>query len=554
MRPSRIRNVAGGAVLAAIMTVTLAQAPAGPNAGSATEQAATVQAGSGQHTERDGRPVSTVVSTESGKVRGEAGAMVTSYEGIPYAAPPVDDLRWRSPQPVEAWRGVRDATAPGPSCVQGSGWDPGYEEPTLTEDCLYLNVHRPSTADRRLPVFVWIHGGGNTGGAGSDTDPAKFVSRSDVVYVTVNYRLGAMGYLDTPALEASNDDDGSTGNFGILDQQAALRWVQDNIAAFGGDPRAVTIGGQSAGASNTCVHLSAPGSQGLFDRAIMQSGSCSARTPDAAQSSGEALAAVLGCPDTDAQVACLRGASAAEVLAAQQEVRQSGAVAGNAVLPTDPAELLATGRLADVPVLLGATSDESQQSVFATYDYVDDPLTVDGLYDLITERFDEHADAVREAYPADDYASPTVAWGDVLSDQRACRDQNIRDAMAAGNRTYTYEFAEQDGPPFTSIWRLGTDYPFGATHVNDLGYLWDYLGTALPFSADQVRLSDQMISYWSSFITTGEPDVRTAPAWPRYRPGGQVMQLTAPSGHVVDSAAIDAAHGCDLWDEVGTTS
>jgi len=491
-----------------------------------------------------------VVSTDKGLVRGEAKAMVTSFKGIPYAAAPVGERRWQAPQPAAKWTGVRDATQFGGSCVQGTGWDPGYEQPTLTEDCLYLNVYRPSqTSKKQLPFFVWNHGGGNVGGAGRDTNPDKFVTRQDVVYVTINYRLGAMGWLDTGALEQANAD-GSTGNFGLLDQQAALLWVQKNISAFGGDPDNVTLAGQSAGASNTCAQLASPAARGLFDRAILQSGGCSARSLGAARESGEQFAAALGCAAGTGQVACLRAKSPADVLAAQTKVRQSGSVAGTRVLPTDPLELLKAGTLTRLPVLAGGTSDESQQSVFAAYDYLGNPLTEAQVDSLIATTYPNGADQIRAAYPTANYKSPTVTWGAIQSDQRACRDQTLRDRLAGNTRTWVYEFAEKNGPPFVSIWRLGTDYPFGATHVNDLGYLWDYLGTALPFNTDQVDLSNQMISYWGSFAHGGDPNVPLAPAWPRYTPQGTLLQLQAPSAQQASHAQIDSEPNCSLWDKV----
>jgi para-nitrobenzyl esterase len=487
------------------------------------------------------------VRTDKGQVRGQAKAMVTSFLGIPYAAPPTGDLRWRAPQPAAKWAGVRDATKFGGSCVQGSGWDPGYEQPTLNEDCLYLNVYRPSTQKKNLPVFVWNHGGGNVGGAGRDTNPDKFVTREDVVYVTINYRLGAMGWLDTPALEKA---DSAAGNFGLLDQQAALRWVQTNVRAFGGDPGNVTLAGQSAGASNTCAQLASPSARGLFDRAIMQSGGCSSRTVQAARQSGEQFAAALDCAPGAGQVACLRQKTPAEVLAAQTKARQSGPVAGPAALPIDPLALLKAGKLTHLPVINGGVRDESQQSVFATYDYVGKPITATQLNDLIAQSYPDGADRVRAAYPVADYKSPTVAWGTIQSDQRACSDQTLRDRLAANTKTYVYEFAERNGPPFTSIWRLGTDYPFGATHVNDLGYLWDYLGTALPFNSAQVDLSDQMISYWGAFARTGVPQVKFAPTWPRHTSGGDLLQFVAPSAQRVSHTAIDNEHNCSLWNQV----
>ncbi|WP_213816298.1 carboxylesterase/lipase family protein [Glaciihabitans sp. dw_435] len=492
-----------------------------------------------------------VVSTDKGKVRGEADSMVTSFKGIPFAAPPVGNLRWKAPVEAAKWRGVLDATKFGGSCTQGTGWDPGYDQPTLNEDCLYLNVYRPSNVKaKNLPVFVWNHGGGNTGGAGKDTNPDKFVTRSDVVYVTINYRLGAMGWLDTASLEQSNRNDGATGNFGLLDQQAALKWVQKNIRAFGGDKNNITLAGQSAGASNTCAQLASPGAKGIIDHAIMQSGGCSARTADAARASGLRFATQIGCADVATQVSCLRGKTPAEVLAAQTAVRQSGPVAGNRVLPSNPLDLLKAGTLTKVPVIVGAVSDEAQQSVFGSNDYLGNPITTQRLSELISTTYPAAAAQVAAAYPAASYWSPSVAWGDILSDQSACSTQTLRDRMANNTRTYSYEFAEKNGPPFTSIWRLNTDYPFGATHVNDLGYLGDYLGTALPFSTDQVALSNQMISYWSSFAEDGSPNVRYAPVWPKYTPQGKLLQFVAPSAQVVSHATLDAEHNCQLWDAV----
>ena len=537
-RPKALWLAAAVATAAVAAAVPAGATPAGQGAGHAGRH----DGYAGQHP---------VVRTDTGAVRGEAESVVTSYKGIPYAAPPVGDLRWRAPQPAAAWKGVRDATEFGGSCVQGTGWDPGYEEPTLTEDCLYLNVYRPSgTNAKDLPVLVWNHGGGNVAGAGRDTDPAKFLARQDVVFVTINYRVGAMGWLDTPALEADNPD-GSTGNFGLLDQQAALHWVQRNIGAFGGDRDNVTLAGQSAGASNNAAQLASPGADGLFDRVVLHSGGGGpARTLTAARDSGEKFAAELGCAPGPDQGKCLRSKSPADVLAAQTKVRQSGAVAGTSVLPTDPVELMKAGKLTDLPVIVGGTSDESQQSVFAQYDYLGKPLTAEQFDQLVATTYPNGTDAVRAAYPTADYVSPTVAWGDVQSDQRACRDQTLRNRLAMNTTTWSFEFAEQDGPPFTSIWRLGTDYPFGATHVNDLGYLWDYLGTALPFSSEQVQLSDQMISYWGSFAADGDPNAPLTPAWPEYAPGGDLLQFVAPSAQQVSHEQIDEEHNCSLWDEV----
>lgn len=386
---------------------------------------------------------------------------------------------------------------------------------------------------------------------GRDTNPDKFVTREDVVYVTINYRLGAMGWLYTDGLNQENTD-GSSGNFSLLDQQAALRWVRTNIRAFGGDPGNVTLAGQSAGARNTCTQLASPSARGLFQRVILQSGGCNAaaRTQEEARVSGDRFAADLGCGTGAGQTACLRAKSPAQILATQGRVAQSSSVFGTAALPKDPFELVKAGTLTKLPVIVGGTSDESQQSIFASYDYRGNPLTAAQVDDLVARTYPGGATAIRAAYPVASYWSPTVAWGAIQSDQRACRDQTLRERMAANTRTYVYEFAEKNGPPFTSIWRLHTDYPFGATHVNDLGYLWDYLGTALPFSTDQVDLSNQMISYWGAFARAGTPNPDLAPNWPKYTSQGDLLQFVAPSAKRVSHAQIDSEHNCAMWDQI----
>ena len=205
-----------------------------------------------------------LVKTADGWVRGASATGYSEYVGIPYAAPPVGTLRWGPPQPITPWSGVRDATHFGNRCVQGTGWDPGYSTPKLNEDCLYLNVYAPDTTRKHLPVLVWIHGGGFTGGAGQDTDPRQYVQKNNAVVVTINYRLGILGYLNLPQLPADG-----RGNFGLLDQQTALRWVNENIAAFGGDRNNITIAGQSAGGSSVCDQLASPSAKGLFEKAVI---------------------------------------------------------------------------------------------------------------------------------------------------------------------------------------------------------------------------------------------------------------------------------------------
>lgn len=283
----------------------------------------------------------TVVRTAAGLVRGEVTAEGRQFLGIPYAQPPVGALRWKDPEPVAPWRGVRTARDFGNRCVQTASWDPGYERPSHTEDCLDLNVYVPEGAGSR-PVMVWLHGGGLTAGAGEDIVPDTFARQTGTVVVTVNYRLGAMGFLATAGLDGEARD-GVSGNFGMLDQQAALRWVRADIGRFGGDPGRVTVAGESAGGRSVCTQLASPTSKGLYRAGIVESGAygnCAARTHEAAVAAGAAFARKAGCADLSA--ACLRGKSSAEILAAQGGF-DWGPVVGGAFLPVQPFEAYAKG-------------------------------------------------------------------------------------------------------------------------------------------------------------------------------------------------------------------
>ena len=228
--------------------------------------------------------------TGAGVVRGQVAPGYVLFQGIPYAAAPIGELRWQPPRPVPAWRGMRDASKPATRCVQDTARDPDYGLAT-GEDCLSVNVWSPTGAAGR-PVMVWIHGGAFANGSADPYDARWLVTKGDIVVVTINYRLGALGFLAHPALGPPGD----VGNYGLSDQQAALRWVRDNIAAFGGDPGKVTIAGQSAGGMSVCDHLVAPGSAGLFRAAIIASGPCSAQAQLAtAERDSAAYAAGLGC-------------------------------------------------------------------------------------------------------------------------------------------------------------------------------------------------------------------------------------------------------------------
>ncbi|MBG0856924.1 carboxylesterase family protein [Streptomyces spinoverrucosus] len=482
-----------------------------------------------------------VVRTDAGLVRGETTREGRQFLGVPYAEPPVGRLRWTEPRPVKPWQGVRTAQDFGNTCVQASSWDPGYERPSHTEDCLSLNVYVPQGAARRA-VLVWFHGGGLTAGAGQDIVPDTFARQTGTVVVTVNYRLGAMGFLAAAGLDGEVRD-GVSGNFGMLDQQAALRWVRSNIDRFGGDPARVTIAGESAGGRSVCTQLASPTGKGLFRAGIIQSGAyddCAARTHDAAVHQGADFAEKLGCAD----LACLRGKPAEEILAAQAGF-DWGPVAGGAFLPRQPEEAFARGAARNVPVMNGANQDEGRLFAFAAFDLDGTPLSVEEYPTVMRESFGEQALA---RYPLSAHPSPTIAYGTALGDTMfACPALRLDRTLAGRGPVYAYEFADRTSPPFASLRDLATDFDFGATHVNEVQYLFKHFGLDSPLNAEQRALSRQMVQYWGSFVRGGVPRAEGQPAMPG-RAGVVLSLRTGSAGGNALSRSVGSEHQCDLWD------
>ncbi|MHA6625522.1 carboxylesterase/lipase family protein [Pseudonocardia sichuanensis] len=523
-------------------------------------------------------PLGELVSLDQGELYGTTDGSVLRYRGIPYAAPPVGERRWRPPGPAPAWNGTRPATEPGPRCPQLAA-PPDTPHATAasdTEDCLSLDVTVPAgtTSDARLPVLVWIHGGGFSAGAGSDVDPRRLAEAGPLVVVTVNYRLGVLGFFGLPGLEGS-------GEFGLLDQQAALRWVQRNIGAFGGDPDSVTIAGGSAGADSVCSQLTSPGALGLFDRVIMQSGGCGManivdvirpgtgpagdtwKTLPLLQAAGDAAAAGLGCSedelgeppagrfgtryDTGAVLDCLRALPAAQLVGGTDYYWSPAS--GTPTLPRRPSDVVVDRDVRlGIPVLAGTTRDEGTLFTAMAYPRTGGPLTAADLDTLLTATSGRQADAARAAYTAPG-RTPDRAWSQVITDRAyACPGLATYRMLADVGPVYAYEFADPAAPsPFVA---LPPDLSDGATHGSEMPSLFDLVPGQPQLSPTQQELAGELVARWARFAATGNPNGGPGTPWPEWTGEGQILTMTGPgAGTAVRTPSqFVADHHCGVWD------
>jgi para-nitrobenzyl esterase len=474
----------------------------------------------------------TVITLPDGPLQGSAEGGARRFLGIPYAQPPIGSLRWKAPVKNASWTTTRDATQFGGRCAQPASTNTGAG--TDNEDCLYLNVWTPEPAPNKpLPVMFWIHGGGNQNGSTSDLVPIvgqrvfydgqSFAANHEVVFVSVNYRLGVFGYLAHSALR---DEGSPSGNHGLLDQRLALEWVRDNIAAFGGDPGNVTIFGESAGARNVCFQVVSPDSRGLFHRAISQSGDCTGRIPlrNDAEVQGNAYAEAVGCGGATGVLTCLRDKPASELMipeeldgAAPAPVPGGSAYSGGIprwefrpvvdgeVIPKMPRDLFAEAAIAKIPYLMGTNTEEGALSHLSA-----PPASTEADYLLALERrFGEFSTRVAAAYPVSDFASPNAALIRVSTDSRyACAVQDFAQRAAAANLdVYAYNFD------------LGYAIPgletLGPAHGAELTFVFSSLAPE-QWPAGAKATSDLMQGYWSRFARTGDPNGDPAPQWPKF--------------------------------------
>ncbi|TDQ54343.1 carboxylesterase/lipase family protein [Actinorugispora endophytica] len=490
----------------------------------------------------------------SGAVRGRRLDGHLSFRGIPYAAPPVGERRWRPPAPVEPWPGIRDATAPGNPAPQSA--QSFADVASLDEDCLTLDVTVPEASGTGRPVMVWLHGGGGTNGSAAAYDPRRLAVTGDLVVVAPNFRLGVFGCFGYPGLP-----DG--GTFGLRDQQAALRWVRREIARFGGDPANVTLVGGSYGALMVAAHLVAPGSAGLFHRAVLQSGfAVTGSTPahtfipgvpelpprwipaaeldrlGAATAAEHGWVAPGGDPET--ALARLRRVPVADLLQASADFIRPAF--GGPALPESPAEALPAGRFRRMPLMLGTTRDEARFFVGLFADLAGSPVTAESYPRLLAEAFGDAADEVAARYAFDRFPTPSLAWAQVCTDRAWARPAwELGQALAARTDTWFYEFADRDAPPLVPL----PGFPTGAQHSSELVYQFDFPGGP-SLSAAQHRLADRMNRYWAAFAAHGDPARADLPAWPTVDSGH--VQSLAPER--IGGTDYAAEHRLDFWARV----
>lgn len=525
------------------------------------------------HSDNDQGPT---VNTVQGPVRGFTKNGVNVFLGIPFAAPPVGKLRWQPPAPA-ARHGLLDATQFASSCgvteLQSFG-----APPHASEDCLYLNVFAPNTRagghGRGLPVIVWIYGGGNVEGESNDYDGTKLATGGPLgtptVVVTFNYRLGLFGFLSEPHLNAEGH---AWGNYGILDQQAALRWVKANIAQFGGDPTRVALGGQSAGGVDTGANVLSPGSAGLFNRAIYQSSLpafSGLPTAATALARGNAFAAVVGCSSSD----CLRQLSAARILQIQgtfkgnavdptlKQTYTVGPFVDGTVIPHQPETAFTTGQYNHMPTMSGTVADESNFGAAITEYFTGPPqvATTPAQYTASTNA------AVLAQYPLEAYGNNAqVAADRAGTDPTKCQTLHVLNLWASKIPTYAYDFTYTKAP-FNFPQMPNAYSPTGyfqalAYHTADIQFLFPrFHGSQLGVNLDQqsgqprelqgaeVKLSDLLVAAWTNFAATGNPNGPWALKWALFNANsGPFLQQDIPTS-IESVAQYRSNYKCDFWD------
>ncbi|MDY6924246.1 MAG: carboxylesterase family protein [Pseudomonadota bacterium] len=487
-----------------------------------------------------GAAVGQEVVTASGRLLGSSDAGTTRYLGVPYALPPVGDLRWRDPRSAKPWTGVRSATRFAPACPQIGVAMPGEPPSPTDEDCLYLNIWTPDPAGQdgqSWPVIVWVPGGGLTNGSTSiPLYDGAALARRGVIVVTVAYRLGVLGFLAHPELTAESGMSGS-GNYGLTDQIAALEWVRDNIAAFGGDPERVTVAGQSAGATSVSILLASPRARGLFQRAIGQSGGLFEPLALApryllknAEADGLAYGAALGAPT----LAQLRSLPVERFVDGRGDVVVHPVIEPR-VLPEPPHDVFAAGRHNDVPLLVGFNAEEARSLTDLS------EVSAQNFQEHLTARWGALPPALLGPYPFATDAEAREARANFERDLRFGWDIRAWARLAAAHGqapVHAYYFSRRPPYPEGSVQEA-----WGAGHFAELWYMFDHLDQQpWPWTEADRKLADAMSDYWVAFARDGDPNGHGRPIWPAFEAAEERVLLLdedVEPGVLPNNAALD---------------
>ncbi|MGD9946986.1 MAG: carboxylesterase/lipase family protein [Desulfobulbus sp.] len=462
---------------------------------------------------------SDVVQLDSGPIRGKVEAGMRMFLGIPYAAPPIGELRWKPPQEVTPWTQVRNGSEFEPSCPQLNQDEKGK----YSEDCLYLNIWTPEKEPvEKLPVMFWIHGGAfNFGSASLPEYNGKNLAQKGVVVVTINYRLGPLGFLAHPLL-SSESPQGTSGNYGLLDQIAALRWVQKNIVAFGGDPKRVTIFGQSAGSRSVSLLMISPLSAGLFHRAIAESGgpiigseylspSFNGNMANVSKM-GLQLAARLGCDRAQDVLAAMRAKSAQEIVKGANcntsifmDELFFAPVSDGWVLPHDPLAAYLGGEQHDVPIITGSTLNEGNIYLAQEKD-----LSIEKYTLFLKARFADNFSKAFEIFPALTAQDVAPALDKILTVAANAQPARLmaQSMEKKQSKAYLYQFTRL---PATALTRK-----LGVHHGVELAYVFGNMPATENYTDTDKKLSAQIMNYWVNFAKIGNPNGRGLPNWPAY--------------------------------------
>lgn len=503
------------------------------------------------------------VSIKQGKLTGINRFGINEFLGVRYALPPTDAMRWRPPQLVPVGNKEVSALQFGNNCPQTAS---PFGAASLSEDCLFLNIYTPSDFNKSgefgaLPVMVWIHGGGLRSGSGSSYNPTDLVKQGKVIVVTINYRLGALGFLAHPAFDNENHD---IGNYGLMDQQLALQWVRDNITAFGGNPKNVTIFGESGGATAVYANLTSPRANDLFQKAIIQSGFLSDMSLETAEELGGSFAKRVNCNKGSPKEVrtCLRKLPVSTILSNQNLPIHGAVIIDGKILPQPLMSAFKQGKFNRVPIINGTNRDEGNLLAAVLFDLAGKKVEANNYQSVLKTvatweaevipgfayKLSDAENIIKE-YPLTDYHHPGLAVSAVITDSTlACPSYEANMLFAHWTPIWVYEFSDKDAPEIVAP---PISYPYGASHFSEMTYLFDMSRLTRPgsisLSDTQRDLSKKMIQYWTSFAHNGNPNNVNTKNWPQFKAGNLslILKLNQPRSRIEKD--FWTLHKCDFW-------